>query len=431
MILLQEIQAFLECLLQTTNDAVTIIDMEGTVLYWNEAAEMTYGISGNDIIGRKIGDFFQRESIMLFHVMESGRAVREVYHEPRPGMHVMITAQPVRNRDNTLIGAISIERDVTQYVKLSAEMYSRVGERELSLAVFSLKPEQWKHLATASRMASPILLLGEPGVGKKSLAEWLHRCERCEGHFVYINCSAVPDGLLEAELFGYHGDEERPGKLDLAQDGSIYLKDIHALPKRLQEKLANAAHERRYCRQGGTAFIPLQCRIFASIPEAAMQEPHAGLIEELYYTFQIQRLQPLRERKQDVPELCRQFLAAASQKAGIPAPTLASDALAALTAFEWPGNLPQLRNAMEYAVIAAQGTGKITARELPEYARLTTLTELTQPELPLSAHSEEMERSLIFETLQRTKGNKAKAARQLGISRGALYYKMKQYGLDS
>ncbi len=431
MILLQEMQAFLECLLQTTNDAVSIIDKEGNVIYWNSAAEKTYGIDSKEIIGKKIGDFFQRESIMLFQVMEGGRPVRQVYHEPRPGMHVMINAAPVLSADHTLIGAISIERDVTQYVKLSAEMYSNPGEQELSPEVFSFKPEDWKHLTAAGRMATPLLLMGEPGVGKKSLAEWLHRHNECEGNFVSVSCSAVPNGLLEAELFGYNGDGERAGKLDLAQQGSIYLKDIHVLPKRLQEKLATAMHEGRYYRSGGSAPVPLQCRIVASVAEEAAGEQHAGLAQELYYSFQIQHLFPLRERKQDLPELCRLFLAAASEKAGIPVPVLGSDALAALTAFDWPGNLPQLSNAMAYAVIAAQDKGEITARELPDYARLMTLTDLTQPKLPLSAHSEEMERALICETLQRTKGNKAKAARQLGISRGALYYKMKQYGLDS
>lgn len=421
-------EAVLSVLLGAMNDAVTVIDNEGTVLYWNRVAEETYGINGAEIIGHKIGDFFQRESIMLFQVMDSGSAVHQVYHEPRPGMHVMINAAPITDEAGKPLGALSIERDVSSYVKLSAEMYHHPAGQPLLPAVFP--SALFQRLQTAFSLGQPLLLAGEAGVGRTSMAEWLHRSAGRSGRFVMVSCSTVPEGMLEAELFGYQGGEERPGKLELAADGTLYLRDIDALPPSMQEKLAAMLRLSRFERLGGTESVPLQCRICGSVGSEAAAEGSGRLLPSLRYAFQLYTVPPLRERKQDLPELCRVFLQQAAAKAGITAPELAPDALAAVLAIDWPGNLSQLRNAMEYAAAAAAGSGAVTSAQLPEYARLTTLNELTEPDLPLSVHSGEWERARIAETLERTNGNKAKAARMLRISRGALYYKMKQYGLD-
>lgn len=421
-------EAVLGVLLGAMNDAVTVIDIEGTVLYWNRVAEETYGINGTDIIGHKIGDFFQRESIMLFQVMESGSPVHQVYHEPRPGMHVMINAAPITDAAGKLLGALSIERDVSSYVKLSAEMYHHPAGQPLLPAVFP--SALFQRLQTVYSLGQPLLLAGEAGVGRTSMAEWLHRSAGGSGRFVMVSCSTVPEGMLEAELFGYQGGEERPGKLDLAADGTLYLRDIDALSPSMQEKLAGMLRLSRFERLGGTASVPLQCKICGSVGPAAAGDEADRLLPSLRYAFQLYTVPPLRERKQDLPELCRLFLHQAAARAGITAPELAPDALAAVLACDWPGNLSQLRNAMEYAAAAAAGSGAVTSAQLPEYARLTTLNELTEPDLPLSVHSGEWERARIAETLERTNGNKAKAARLLRISRGALYYKMKQHGLD-
>lgn len=436
----QQIQSWFEGVLKATNDAVTIVDPEGTVMYWNEAAEHTYGIESAAIVGRKIGDYFQRESIMLLQVMDSGQEVRQVYHEPRPGLHVMINAIPVFNQGQELIGAISIERNVTQYVKLSAEMVSRPIEEGVSNALLPLSKEKQSSLSALARMKCPLLLTGSAGVGKKSVAKWMHSFCAREGQFVYVSCSGIPAGLLEAELFGYEGEHPRIGKLELARNGTLYLKDVHMLPASVQEKLAEALQEGKYYRSGEVETkqpIALDAHVVASIShengERVLQQPAQPVLQELYYVFQTEHIPSLVERQQELPELSRYYIYEAAEKMGAAIPNLGADALAAITSYSWPGNMAQLANAMQYALVSymgRDGDGFVSVQDLPDYARLTTLNELTQPELPLSVHSEEMERALISETLNRTKGNKAKAARQLGISRGALYYKMKQYGLE-
>ncbi|UHA76194.1 sigma 54-interacting transcriptional regulator [Paenibacillus sp. 481] len=423
--------AFLGPLMEASSDAITIVDTEGFVIYWNTSAADMYGVARTEIVGRKIGDFFQRESVMLFQVMESGNAVYAVYHEPRPDLHVIINTVPVFDEEKQLIGAISIERDVSKYVKLNAELYSKPAGNALPDALLLGKADDIERLKSMNRMGYSLLLTGESGTGKRAIAEWLHDESELEGNFVSFHCSSIPEGLLEAELFGFQGDEERLGKLDTAHGGSLYIKDVQVLPHPIQEKLARAMQEREYVRVGGTKPIALDCQLFAStVLSQAELELNSLLSAELYYAFQTHDVPSLRERQEDLPELCRQLLAQAAERASTPVPSLSADALTAITAFDWPGNLPQLRNAMDYAIALTHGKRNVNAGDLPAYARLTTLKELTEQELPLSAHSEEMERTLIAESLQRANGNKAKAARMLSISRGALYYKMKQYGLE-
>lgn len=431
----QQLRAVLLQLLETIHDAVTIVDTDGIVQHWNRIAESTYGIAKEQIIGRRIGDFFQRESIMLFQVMESGLEVKQVYHEPRPGTHVIIDASPIRDASGTLVGAISIEHNVTQYVKMSAEMYSKQEVEELSSVSFPFKPEELTAAKLCVQKEQPLLLSGEEGVGRRAIAKWIHGELELKGAFVTISCGTIPEGLLEAELFGYHGEEIRIGKLDQAKEGLLYLKDIHLMPPFIQHKLNDAIQERAYRRLGGGAEVPMQCAIVCAVPTAPITKSlmeEGTLLESLYYAMFEQQIPCLAERKQDLPELSRMFVEEAAVKLDIEPPALTRDAIAAILAFDWPGNVPQLKHAMEHACFVAHTNHRssVTAMELPDYARLTTLAELTEAELPLSIHSEEMERSRIMEALKRTNGNKARAAKLLSISRGALYYKLKSYGLD-
>jgi PAS domain S-box-containing protein len=434
---------FLDVFLDSVNDAVTGVDREGTVLYWNKVAERMYGISKQDIVGKRIGDFFQKGSVMLFQVMESGCPVREVYHQPRPDKHVLINAVPIYDEHNYLIGAISIEQDISHTVKLNEELFSKpVYNREQMSSDFpllKLNSSVEKIIDFAVRTSGqlyPILLWGETGVGKETVARMIHHTSGFSGTFLAINCETIPSGLLESELFGFQGGalgdagQERQGKLEQVSGGTIYLKSIHTLPLSTQEKLAEVLNKRQYNRVGGKEPIPLECLIVAScVPDIESLIAKGIMLQKLYYAFHSQLIPPLRERKEDLPELFHQMLAEIAQGLGKPIPSLTYEAMAALTQYLWPGNLIQLRNVMERLVTFSNGQD-IMLDELPDPLQIPTLTNLTQESLPLSAFSEEMERTKIEEALKRTDGNKASAARLLGISRGSLYYKMKQYNLQ-
>lgn len=425
-----QLHALLHHLLEAVNDAVTVVDTAGVVLYWSRQAEAMYGITQSTIIGRKIADFFQRESIMLFQVMESGSAIRQLYHEPRPGVHVMINAEPITDHEGNLLGAVSLESNMTSYVKLSAEMYRKADTEKMTSASYPFKPELLKRARLVVEKNRQVLLVGEIGTGKRNAAEWIYEQLQLSGLFVTISCGSVPEGLLEAELFGYQGEVERQGKLDQAADGILYIKDAEHLPHPVQEKLHEMIISGSFTRLSGTRAIPYSCRIIAA--STCDGNIASEWLPELYYMFVQHLMLPVRERVEELPELCSLFLGEAADKYGIAQLALQPDAMAQIAAYDWPDNLPQLRSALEQAALAAHeaGAAGISARELPDYARLTTLAELTEDELPLSVHSSEMERSRITDALKRAQGNKARAARLLGISRGALYYKLRQYELE-
>jgi sigma-54 dependent transcriptional regulator, acetoin dehydrogenase operon transcriptional activator AcoR len=437
----QQMKTFLDVFLDSVNDAITGVDREGTVLYWNKVAERMYGIPNQEIVGKRIGEFFQKGSIMLFQVMESGSPVRQVYHQPRPDKHVLINAVPIYDEQNRLIGAISIEQDITHTIKLNEELFSKPSIIEQMPSDFSLMKVNntvENIIQFASRtfdLLYPILLSGELGVGKETVALMINHATRRSGPFLSISCDTIPSGLLDTELFGYQGGvfgdhaQERIGKLELARGGIIYLRNIHRLPLSTQEKLAQVLNNKQYYRVGGKEPLPLECLVIASsIPEIESLITKGSFLQKLYYAFHSYLIPPLRERKEELPELFHQMLAEISQALGKPMPSLTTEAMAALTLYQWPGNLTQLRNVMERLITFSIGQD-ILLNELPDDLQMTTLTNLTKESLPLSVFSEEMERSKIEEALKRSGGNKAGACRLLGISRGSLYYKMKQYGL--
>ncbi|UOF91325.1 sigma 54-interacting transcriptional regulator [Fodinisporobacter ferrooxydans] len=440
-------KAFLNGILDFVNDAVTCVNREGVVIFWNRAAEHMYGIPKEQIIGKRIGEFFQKGSLMLYQVMETGCPVFQVYHTPQPDTHVLINATPIFNDSSELIGAISVEQNITSTVKLSEDLFQSPGKQnpKISIPFIVQRSAQMKqtvdYLTQTAKLNVPILFLGETGVGKQALAYFLHSLGSAGDPFLTLNCEALPPGLLDAELFGYQEDflnvhrpdmqsGERQGKLDHAQNGILYIKNIHAMPLPTQVRLANAIRDRRFFRVGGMKPISFTCRILASShPNLMNHIKDDTFSKELYYTFHLVSIPALKDRIEDIPELGIHFLEDLSVKLGKPIPRLSTNVIAALATYEWPGNLHEFKNVMERLMLQAKETD-ITLEHLPESLRLITLSEFFEESKQLTDLSEEMERKMIGEALKRTNGNKANAARLLGISRGSLYYKMKLYNMS-
>ncbi|MFY0545167.1 sigma-54 interaction domain-containing protein [Brevibacillus sp. H7] len=459
--------ALLDTLLDTMSEAITIVDNHNIVQYWNTAAEKIYEIDREQVIGTPLETHFASESIRLIESLSEGTSVQRVYHVPRPDRHVLINAAPIR-QDGTIIGAISIEQDITELVRLNEELADTTAhlhnlQQEMSrfqaaddpfYAIKGHSAPIQAAIQSARKVAATdatVLLYGESGVGKELFAKAIHLASRRhEKPFIAINCGAIPAALFESELFGYQGGaftgaekKGKPGKLELAHGGTLFLDEIGELPLELQVKLLRALQERQFYRVGGTEPITVNTRIIAATNRQLEQMVSEGRFrEDLYYRLNVFTLEipPLRERREDIPELVQIFLHEYSITHEQPVPRIAPEVMQALFDYAWPGNIRELRNVIERLSILQEG-GAILPEHLPGPIR--TKAELTPPSLtlttgypptlrpaPTSAEQPLGEKERILAALDRTYGNKKAAAELLGISRGTLYNKMRKYGID-
>jgi two-component system response regulator AtoC len=300
-----------------------------------------------------------------------------------------------------------------------------------------------------ARSPTTVLISGESGTGKELVARALHsRSGRETGPFIAVNCGAIPESLFEAELFGHERGAftgavtSKPGRMELAQGGTLFLDEVGELPKDMQVKLLRALQERTITRVGGVRTLELDVRVVAATNVDLGKAVADGRFrEDLYYRLNVVpiRLAALRDRSEDVPALVAHFLARFNQRLGKSLEGVLPEAMAALQAWSWPGNIRELENVMERAVLLADGPW-VGPQDLPaELVRDRRGAPEPEDEPGpsdglglkeyLRVHTAKLERTRIQRVLGEEDGNVTRAARRLGISRKSLQVKMKEYGL--
>jgi transcriptional regulator with GAF, ATPase, and Fis domain len=337
---------------------------------------------------------------------------------------------------------------------LTEELDARTGYRRV---IGQSAP--WKQVLTeATQVAATdttVLLLGESGTGKEVVARFVHRgSPRRDGPFVALNCAALPEQLLEAELFGYErgaftgATQSKPGQLEQAGGGTLFLDEVGEMSPPVQAKFLRVLQEREYQRLGGTRVLRTDARVVAATNRDLQQAMSRGQFrEDLFYRLNVFaiRLPPLRERKDDVLPLSEAFLAEYGKSLGRPPAGISRDARQKLIDYHWPGNVRELRNILERAAILCDG-GLITAEHLalnvsaaprlPQPAPVEAVPAVAPPVASsapaptLSGDLNAMERAMIEQALQNARFNKSKAAAALGLTRAQLYVRMKRYGLE-
>jgi two-component system NtrC family response regulator len=283
---------------------------------------------------------------------------------------------------------------------------------------------------------APVLLLGESGTGKEMAAAAIHRrSARKNGPFVAINCNAIPENLLESELFGHEKGAftgahiQRNGLMETASGGTLFLDEIGELPPTIQVKLLRFLQEQRLQRVGGRQEIQIDTRLVAATNADLKQMIEAGKFrEDLYFRLAVVtiRLLPLRERGEDVAFLAREFLQRYAVQSGRTKLVFTPDALRAITRYSWPGNVRELQNRVKRAVIMTSGL-RVTARDL-ELAQDQDVASLSAPTLKQAR--ENVEREMIQQALKKNAGRITSAAADLGISRPTLYELMDKLGIS-
>ena len=327
-----------------------------------------------------------------------------------------------------------------QVATLTRELESRTGHRRVVG-----HSRQWQdvlaHAARVAQAETTVLLTGESGTGKEVVARFIHHASRRgDGPFIAINCAALPDQLLESELFGYERGAftgavaAKPGRVEQANGGVLFLDEVGEMAPTVQAKLLRVLEEREFQRLGGTRLHHADIRVIAATNRdlhAAMQR--GEFREDLYYrlgVFEIE-LPPLRERTEDVLELADTFLHEIGETVGRPAAGFEREARRDLLAYPWPGNVRELRNAIERAVILADG-GYIRSEHLPVNATRKAPSASEPANAPLPAggvNLDAIERSLVIKALAQARHNKTRAAKLLGLTRAQLYSRIEKYGL--
>jgi two-component system response regulator AtoC len=302
--------------------------------------------------------------------------------------------------------------------------------------------EVFRQIDRIAGYKTTVLVTGESGTGKELVARALHnRSERSDGPFVPVNCGAIPEHLLESELFGHKKGaftdavNDKKGLFEAASGGTLFLDEVGELPTVLQVKLLRVLQEERIRRLGETRDVPIDVRIVAATTRDLPEEIEAGRFrEELYYRLNVVTvaLPPLSARREDIPLLVSHFIQHDSERFGLSIKGCEPEALRVLTNYAWPGNIRELKNAVEHACLMADGAS-IRADDLPDTvqeARDPVKQFLATGETSIKKTMEYVEEVLIKRALEQTGGNRTRAAKLLEISHRALLYKMKRYGIS-
>jgi two-component system response regulator HydG len=329
----------------------------------------------------------------------------------------------------------AVGKAISQSARFTGEAFATPAQEKQPEQVLLYRSKVMDELMARIRKVAPVkatvLVTGESGTGKEVLARQIHSMSGRRGPYMAMNCAAIPETLLEDELFGhergaYTGAERlREGRFEAAAGGTLMLDEIGDVPPSTQVKLLRALEEEQITRLGGNKAIPTDVRLIAATNSDLLTRVREGTFrEDLYYRLKVIELTlpPLRARKQDIPLLTMAFLRQGAEKHGLPMPRLEQDALEALVGYSWPGNVRQLRNAVESLLIT--GGDVITKGDLPPEISGAEPEGGHVLEIQLPMTLEQIEDLVIEKTLEITGGNRTRAAEILGVGRRTLQRKL-------
>jgi two-component system response regulator AtoC len=350
-------------------------------------------------------------------------------------------AKPFRADQVMLVLRKAIEREGLR--REVAQLHQELSALRAPTGIVGRSPQLGAAIALADKVArhpSTVLVTGESGTGKELVARHLHRqSPRASAPFVAVNCGAIPETLLESELFGHAkgaftgATSERDGLFADADGGTLFLDELGELPIALQVKLLRALQEGEVRRVGDNASRSVDVRLITATARDLEADVAEGRFRaDLYYRVNVVRihLPALRERAEDIPELVRHFVDRFNRRLGLHVTGVSAAAMRALVEYPWPGNVRELENVIERAMVLTDGP-QLGVEQLPTLAAPAARADgMVSPlDLSVKRRTEELERALIAEALERTRGNRTRAAKLLDLSHRALLYKIRDYGL--
>lgn len=447
-----------ETILESINDGVFTIDTDWRITSFNRAAESITGISREEAIGLRCSEVFKSNMCEgrcpLAQTFSTGRNVinQSGYIVNLQGKRVPVSVSTalLKDAEGTVIGGAETFRDLSEL-----EQLRKLRARERFGSIISNSDSMRKILQMVPAVAqsvSTVLVLGESGTGKEVLARTIHNCSnQKQGPFIAINCGALPDTLLESELFGYRkgaftgADRDKPGRFALARGGTLFLDEIGDISSAMQVKLLRVLQERQFEPLGGREVEKTDARIICATNRDLKELVRQGKFrQDLYYRIHIiaMTIPPLRDRREDIPLLADQFLHRFSVLNNKTIERFSPEVYARFYAYRWPGNIRELENAIERAVVLCQ-SNEITLEDLPWEisSAVSTGKDFVAGDVPQSAMDgngspkvrqtlEDTQRKLIMDALERNGGTVSAAARDLGMHRATLYRKIRSLDIE-
>ncbi len=449
----------LDTTIQSISSGIIMIDGYGVITQFNNHAANMLHLSAEEMKGKKLQDLFSHSDYCEpFHLLSNHIYNKEINFTNQFGkvLSFSITATKITNGSGSPMGSVIVLEEIKQVHKLVNRVSGFTAKYHFhSLIGSSLKMKELKNLGIlASKSNSNVLILGESGTGKELVAQAIHNAsDRASGPFIAINCGSLPKGLIESELFGYEGGsftgaskDGQPGKFELADGGTIFLDEIGDMALDIQASLLRVIQDREITRIGGKKSKSINVRIMAAtncnLENKIMNNEFRS---DLYYRLNVFSIftPPLRERKEDIKELCQHFIENGNAFMNKKIIAVSPEALNSLLTYDWPGNIRELENIIERAINLAQ-TPFIQVYDLPRNLYENTLSTPSLPKGNLPVQSQigstkenamlasikEMEYDVIVKVLQKTAGNMKRAADILGIGRRTLYRKIEQHQID-
>ena len=435
-----------EAILESISDGVFTVDKTWRVTSFNRAAENITGIRREEALGKPCSDVFRASvceaECALRQTMETGQPLvnRSCYIIDAEGSRIPISVSTALLRDKTgaVVGGAETFRDLSVVEELRKELAGRFDMGDIVSRSPSMR-RLFDILPQVAASDSTILIQGETGTGKELLARAIHHLSpRKNKPFVGVNCGALPDTLLESELFGYKAgaftgaEQDKPGRFALAEGGTLLLDEIGDISPALQVRLLRALQERTYEPLGAVASVKANVRVIAAANKDIAQLVQEGTFRsDLFYRVNVVRMElpPLRQRKEDIPLLIERFITRLNRLQDRNISGVTPETMAVLMAYEYPGNVRELENILEHAFVLCASDNMIEVACLPEHLGTRGAAANNSTTMPINTAVHQAEKQSIREALRRNRGNRLAAARELGIHKSTLFRKMKRLGI--